>query len=845
MKRTHRPTPPQAIRLISLVLCYSLIVTTVFLPLSSSVNAGANESNSAAPSSSGQFAQLVGMLGTPARLLASLMTFWQGGGPPSVPGPNLPDLDAARTAQPSDPIAPEAIPSNQACTDCTPCPTCGPGSVNHAPGAQAGGPYYCTVGTPLVVSGLGSFDVDPGDDISAYAWTFGDGTGVFTGAMPVHTYAAPGNYTISLTVTDSHNATAMASTTAAIAAPPPSVPPSGTTQGNAALFIAQTVPTTMTAGQSYQVSVTMRNTGTTTWSAAHLYRLGSENPLDNSLWGTSRIHLPTTVAPGADVTFNFTVIAPYSGADEPPPAQFQWRMVQEFVQWFDTSTPSQTVTIISNYQPGQGGTPEPGPFSDLFASRIAVEHRIGQPGEDLLSGNFNWGLGLVGLAGRSGMNLNLGLSYNSLAAWTKVVPPETNLPSQYQQPTSFTFDADRGFPSAGFRLGFPTIQGPFTNMQTGGSSYLAIMPSGGRVELRRVASTNVYEAADSSYLQLVEGGNGSLLLRTTDGTQLAYWSINSEYRCTEVKDRNGNYLTIKYEPINGAANLGRTTSISDTVGRTLNFNYDANYRLQSITQVRNGQTHLWATFGYTDKLIETNFINPPPPPEEEVGLNLAPAPVVVGLPENQTVSLLTQVGLADGSRYNFDYTTWGQVYRIRHSAADGHQLNYTSYNLPPDSSTDQTDCPRFTQRQDAVENWNNNNPVTTSFQIDPTGTSGEVTTAGGTPDQVTYKEFFTTDYSDWRRGLVTRTEIITPNPTTLRKTTITDWTQDATNVAYPLNPRPTAITISDAEGNRRRTTIEYGAFGLPSEVYEQGPYGTNDWRTLRRTHTDYNLSDAM
>ena len=45
------------------------------------------------------------------------------------------------------------------------------------------------------------------------------------------------------------------------------------------------------------------------------------------------------------------------------------------------------------------------------------------------------------------------------------------------------------------------------------------------------------------------------------------------------------------------------------------------------------------------------------------------------------------------------------------------------------------------------------------------------------------------------------------------------------------------LVVADAEGNRRRTKIEYGAFGLPSEVYEQGPDGTNDWRTLRRTHT--------
>ena len=549
------------------------------------------------------------------------------------------------------------------------------------------------------------------------------------------------------------------------------------------------------------------------------------------------------------MTFSFSVIAPFSGDHEAQTVPFHWRMVQDGVAWFGEYTTEQGVTIISNSQSPEGDAPDVNPFPDLFASRIAVQHRTGKPGEDLLSGNYNWGVGLISLAGRAGLDLNLGLSYNSLAAWTKVNPPQAGPDSKLPQTTSFTFDADRGFPSVGFRMGFPTIQGPFSNSQTSGSSYLVLMPSGARVKFRQVSSTNVYEAADSSYSQLLDGGNGSLLMRTTDGSQLAYWSINSEYRCTEVKDRNGNYLTIKYDPINGTANLGRITSITDTLGRTLNFNYDANYRLQSISQPRNGQTpHVWATFGYTDKPIETNFNDS----VHGVGQEEQMEPVatqrseqpILGLPEDHLVSVLTQVGLDDGSRYTFDYTSWGQVYRIKHFAADGHQLNFTSYNLPLDASTAQTDCPRFSQRQDGVENWNNNSAAFTNFEIDLNGMWGQVTTAVGTADQVTYKEYSTTQYTDWRRGLLTRTEIYTPESTTPKKTTITDWTQDDPNLAYPLNPRVTTATISDAEGKRRRTTIEYTAFGLPSDVYEMEPYETNDWRTLRRTHTDYNLSDA-
>ncbi len=91
------------------------------------------------------------------------------------------------------------------------------------------------------------------------------------------------------------------------------------------------------------------------------------------------------------------------------------------------------------------------------------------------------------------------------------------------------FDEDNGFPSPGFRLGFPTVQEKFFDAQTGVNVYL-LAGAGNRVELRQVGASNVYEAADSSYLQLID--NGSLLVRTTDGTLLSYGWYDHEYRCT-------------------------------------------------------------------------------------------------------------------------------------------------------------------------------------------------------------------------------------------------------------------------------------------------------------------------
>jgi len=62
------------------------------------------------------------------------------------------------------------------------------------------------------------------------------------------------------------------------------------------------------------------------------------------------------------------------------------------------------------------------------------------------------------------------------------------------------------------------------------------------------------------------------------------------------------------------------------------------------------------------------------------------------------------------------------------------------------------------------------------------------------------------------------------------------WTQDDTGLSYQKNPRVTETNIYDSDGNRKRATIDYTSFGLPSDVYE---YAADGATQLRRTHTDY------
>src|SRR2546423_504412 len=165
----------------------------------------------------------------------------------------------------------------------------------------------------------------------------------------------------------------------------------------------------------------------------------------------------------------------------------------------ETNAPNKV--IFDNFK---AAIPDSGSFVSseappTFMERLDPANRTGAGGEDPLSRNFNWNLSLVDLPGRAGLDLSLGLSYNSLV-WTKTG-------------NSISFDDDRGFPSPGFRLGFPVIQPLYFNAEVGKSAFLLLSPDGSRTELRQVGTSVLYEAADSSHLLL---DSSTMILHTTD-----------------------------------------------------------------------------------------------------------------------------------------------------------------------------------------------------------------------------------------------------------------------------------------------------------------------------------------
>ena len=108
------------------------------------------------------------------------------------------------------------------------------------------------------------------------------------------------------------------------------------------------VPAAMAPGETRPVVVRVRNTGSTTWTAGELHRLGtaagnsvtwsgfacdgfSRNP------GDARAYLCQSVPPGGTAEFAFNVTAPASGA-----AVLGVQMVKELVSWFGDAAASRS-----------------------------------------------------------------------------------------------------------------------------------------------------------------------------------------------------------------------------------------------------------------------------------------------------------------------------------------------------------------------------------------------------------------------------------------------------------------------------------------------------------------------
>lgn len=350
--------------------------------------------------------------------------------------------------------------------------------------------------------------------------------------------------------------------------PPPDPP------FNDATFGGQSVPATMVTGGIYNVSVVMTNSGTKTWAAGTAHALGAQNPQDSATWGRGRIALPASVAPGKSATFNFQVTAPAIAGSY----NFQWMMVQDWVEWFGAQTPNVAVTVNAPAPPPPP-PPPPAPRNDAQVVSASVPATMTQGQSYSIAvtmkntGNTTWPSGASYRLGSTNPNNTILWGVNRVNLNSAVAPGQ-----QY----SFAFSAVA--PAAGsYTMGWgmlqenvawfggtsssavtvnapgkaPTISASRTpSPMTAGQPYTLTWSSSNATSVSRVctASATGYTVNDTPAL------SGS-----ATGTANASW-VNNPSTCTWKATGAGGTATFNETMVTNAAPTGEVVTYIHTDG---------------------------------------------------------------------------------------------------------------------------------------------------------------------------------------------------------------------------------------------------------------------------------------
>jgi len=484
--------------------------------------------------------------------------------------------------------------------------------------------------------------------------------------------------------------------------------------------------------------------------------------------------------------------------------------------------------------------------SDNYTSADDPGNRRGDPPGAAVdngagSGNFQLAAPILGSSGR-GIDISLGLAYNS-RLWNKAG-------------SNINFDIDRDWPAPGWSLGF----GKVVDMGSGGS--MIIDADGTRHSFNG-------KITPFSYGQLFEG-------HTADGTLIDYatWKNASgvmtwaevnlpngsqiHYNCqgpggmfpTQIIDANGNYITITYVNNTGP----RIQTVTDTLGRVINFQYDIYNLLTAVTTPSLG--------GGTRTLVRLHY--------HQISLNsssysFSQLTAVVRDPNPWLIDAIyypaTSTGYWFGDTAD-SYSTYGMLAKVveqrgmgfsaaslneQGTVTQGQMTRKETYNYPlyvgdgsGTNSSGLTDAPTYSSM---TETWTRDGSLTdqavTNYEVHQESTPRTVTITlpNGTKStqySYNYSSLPDTDPLKALDGLVYRDETYVTSGTVLQSSTAT-WEKGAYD-----SPRPTRI---EATNERNRTTATEFSYGtLYNQVTDVRNYDYGGTTLLRSTRTQYQNS---
>ena len=386
------------------------------------------------------------------------------------------------------------------------------------------------------------------------------------------------------------------------------------------------------------------------------------------------------------------------------------------------------------------------------------------------SQSFNYAIPVLSLSGRAGLDLNLTLYYNS-----RVWDVDTNS-------GTITFNADRDFPSYGFRLDFG-----FLEYDPDVDQYIVTEADGTKRVLVNTGSG--YDTTDGSFIHYQPAlYPGPLTYR--NGTTVYYEVFPSQqnasprrfFRPDRIEDTNGNFIWIDY--VSGKDQA--IADILDTLGRVILFDYNTNGQLIDIRQ----GSRYYATFHWTTIYSTGTWYN---------FTGLTPNAVPTG-----ALNVIDTCTYANNTAYRFTYGDWGIINRIDNLSSTGVVRSYVSYNFPAASSGALSDAPAYTAETvspggTATANW------TYSFTKSGTG----VVTGMTISDPVGNSSTTSLDSN----GMLSSVQV-TDSSNVLLRTTSYIWTTVGNNTV------PDTITITNDASQQSKQHYSYDSYGNVTDLAE-------------------------
>jgi hypothetical protein len=195
------------------------------------------------------------------------------------------------------------------------------------------------------------------------------------------------------------------------------------------------------------------------------------------------------------------------------------------------------------------------------------------------------------------------------------------------------------------------------------AQFILTESDGSKHSMPITANTTSGSIFDSNDGTSIEFNNQSLIMVYGNGTTVKYQAFPSQatlFRPIQVKDRNGNYITINY--VAGTGNDQHIDTVVDTLGRVIKFVYDGANHLSQITQAVSASTdqsgtHVWASFNWVQVPLNYSF-------SSSLSVQSSPA-------SGSSIWVLKGCSFANLTGYGFSYGAWGIINRIDQLSSTG------------------------------------------------------------------------------------------------------------------------------------------------------------------------------